>query len=130
MRIYNAKFQQNYAESDSAISAFMTTSLEYCIIQNSNFFNNSANSNTISIRNSQFLISDCKFQYNTANVYSANIFLSFSKVNITNTIMQDEYMTNPKLVMDSRETQGRFLFLSLGVTLHVDSSQFLNGISS
>jgi hypothetical protein len=82
----------------------MTSSINYCFIENSNFYNNSANSNTISIKNSYFIINKCKFLNNTANVYSANIFLSFSTVNITNTLMQDPNVTNPTEIMKTRDT--------------------------
>ena len=128
--IVNGKFMNNYGDSDSAISAYMTSTIVPFHITSCLFSNNSGNSNTISLKNSYGVIKSCQFENNSASVYSGNIFLSFSNINISLTSFEDVQLGDPYTLLKTTEIQGQFLFISLGVVLYVQSCTFLNGIAS
>ena len=92
----NCTFLNNHAYTDSAISAEITNTSYTFSITESLFQNNYAISgNTISFKNSSGTITLSRFYYNTATIYSKNIFLSFSTVNITSSVFTDHIQTNP-----------------------------------
>ena len=122
--ILSSQFVSNYANSDSAISAYMTSTVYPFHIINSLFANNTAYSNTICLKNALGIITTSKFNYNKATVYTGNIFLSFSTLNISHTTFLDEQLGSPYELMKTTQIQGQFLFISLGVTLYVSTSTF------
>ena len=95
--IKSSKFLSNYANSDSAISAYITSTLKNYVIDNCEFANNSADSNTISLKNANGDISNCVFTNNMASVYTGNIFVSFSNVNVSSSTFYTSYSSSTNL---------------------------------
>jgi len=128
--IEDTLFEFNYADSESVISAFMTSDLYEFKIANSVFQNNAANNNTVSFKQSMGVIQDSAFYDNTAVYYSGNIFLSFSLVTMQNVHFIDQLPQDPYQALSTKETQGQYIFVSLGVNLLAQNCVFYNGISS
>jgi hypothetical protein len=92
-------FSNNYADTDSAIAAYMTSISTPVVIKDCIFKDNNSTSNTISMKNSKATITNCKFLNNNATIYSANLFLSFSEVSMSGTTMKDDESANPSKAM-------------------------------
>ena len=90
----NSKFVQNYAGSDSAISAEKTSTTTTFIINNCLFTLNIATSNTLSFKNANGDIINSIFSSNLAKIYTQNIFVSFSVVNVTGTSLKNDVSKN------------------------------------
>lgn len=93
--VINASIIENYADSDSVVSAVKTSTLQPFFIDSCLFKNNQANSNLISLFQSNGLIQNSNFTDNKANTYTNNIFVIFSSLNLTNSIFKDENFAVP-----------------------------------
>ena len=82
------------ASTDSAISAEKTSKTKPFYIDNCMFVLNIAHSNTISLKDSDGKISNSIFADNEAEVYTSNIFISFSNVNVSTTSFKDSLTGN------------------------------------
>lgn len=92
------KFRYNYATKDSALSAFKTSILDRFIISNCLFDSNSATSNTLSFIEANGDISSSNFVNNYGKSSSENIFISFSSLNITNSLFKTKAKTDKNSV--------------------------------
>jgi len=84
----------------------------------------------LSFKQAEGEISDTTFNDNSAEYYSGNLFLSFSTVTLYNITFEDTLPADPYEVLQTKATQGQFIFISLGVDVSIEESRFLNGISS
>lgn len=84
-KVYNGRFNKNFADSDSTISALKTSTNETFIISGCTFTSNRAGGgNLMSAKMSNGDITDSVFLNNIASTSTNNLFLSFATVNISN----------------------------------------------
>ena len=83
----------------------------------------------MSIKESNGIIEQTTFLNNYAVLYSKNVFVSFSNLQIKKSNFKFTNEANPLSKVNNEETLGSFFFISLGVEISIDGSTFLNGIS-
>ncbi|TNV88247.1 hypothetical protein FGO68_gene13755 [Halteria grandinella] len=127
--IKNTDFIKNYGNVSSTIDVLGGSSSETNYIESCTFENNRAEKNTLALNKAKAVISKTYFRDNTANERTKNLFLGFAEVNISDCTFKSPIAKNAANQVLLDDTLGSFIFVILDVTLLIQNSVFVNGLS-
>ncbi|CDW87963.1 UNKNOWN [Stylonychia lemnae] len=129
LQIRGSDFNENKAPENSVLE-IQGSNLDYSVlIKSSNFFDNIATSNTLSLINTNVLIQDCSFKSNLAQVSTKNILCEFSNLTVENTIFDDSLAKYTTTSLQDEETTGSFIYLRFSTNLIIKKCKFSNAIA-
>eukprot|EP00347_Sterkiella_histriomuscorum_P024148 403332142 len=123
--ITNSAFHNNYAYENSVLQILEGSQVTNITITQCEFYQNTAQKNTISVIKGSIIIQDSQFSKNLAYERSKNIFAGFSQVYIYRTTFRGT--TSSLITSESDNSIGSFIFIIIDVQLFIQDSYFTDG---